>query len=62
MERVVSLKVPQSLLEKLAATRPAGEAGAAAVGMGATIGLAWLAAAGFVVFMTAMIISPLHPK
>ena len=62
MERVVSVKIPQSLLQKLAATGPAGEAGATAVGVGATVGFVWLAVAGLAAFMTAIFITPFHPK
>ncbi len=59
VDQVVSLKIPQSLLQKLAATGPAGEAGATVVGVGAAAGVAvsvWLMlsalAAGMVAYFT----------
>jgi hypothetical protein len=55
MERVVSVKVPQSLLQKLAATGPAGEVGATAVGVGVPVGIGvgvWLLMAGMVAAIT----------
>lgn len=55
MERVVSVKIPQSLLEKLAATGPAGKVGATAV----SVGFIWLAVAGTISIITAISVS--HP-
>jgi hypothetical protein len=62
MERVVSVKIPQSLLEKLAATGPAGETTATAIGVGASVGVIWLVLAGTVALVTAMYVTPFHPK
>jgi hypothetical protein len=56
MERVVSVKIPQSLLQKLAAVGPAGEVGATAIGVGTTVGVAvgvWLMLGAMVAGLTA---------